>query len=96
VYTLDGRPGYSFIFEGGCDDGFSPHEVAAMLLVSVRASCHAGRPPGNGKLGKSLTSLPLIPNNTEQRGYYACNKNAEETERRDRRWSGHLRCLMLR
>jgi hypothetical protein len=34
VYSLSGRPGYSFIFESGRDDGFSPDEVAQMLLVT--------------------------------------------------------------
>jgi hypothetical protein len=34
MYTLDGRPGYSFIFERGGYDGFSPSEVEAMLEVT--------------------------------------------------------------
>ena len=29
VYQLDGRAGYSFIFERGGYDGFSPDEVAS-------------------------------------------------------------------
>src|SRR5205823_6234917 len=36
VYTLDNRPGYSFIFEQGRYDGFSPDEVTAMLEVTGR------------------------------------------------------------
>jgi hypothetical protein len=36
VYTLDNRPGYSFIFERGRYDGFSPDEVTAMLEVTSR------------------------------------------------------------
>ena len=31
VYTLDGRPGYSFIFEKGGFDGFSPRDVELFL-----------------------------------------------------------------
>ena len=31
VYTLQGRPGYSFIFEGGRFDGFSPRDVEMFL-----------------------------------------------------------------
>lgn len=33
-YRLDKRPGYSFIFERGGYDGFSPDEVELMLEVS--------------------------------------------------------------
>lgn len=33
-YRLDKRPGYSFIFEHGGYDGFSPDEVELMLEVS--------------------------------------------------------------
>ena len=40
VYTLGNRPGYSFIFERGRYDGFSPDEVAAMLEVTGR-TCDA-------------------------------------------------------
>lgn len=34
VYQLGGRPGYSFIFERGRYDGFSPDEVATFLHVT--------------------------------------------------------------
>jgi hypothetical protein len=34
IYRLDGRAGYSFIFERGGYDGFSPDDVALMLEVS--------------------------------------------------------------
>ena len=34
VYVLGGRPGYSFIFASGRYDGFSPDEVAAMLMIT--------------------------------------------------------------
>jgi hypothetical protein len=34
VYTLGGRPGYSFIFEKGRYDGFSPEDVAMFLTVT--------------------------------------------------------------
>jgi hypothetical protein len=34
VYTLDGRPGYSFIFQSGRYDGFSPDDVAVFLMVT--------------------------------------------------------------
>ncbi len=34
IYRLDGRAGYSFIFERGGYDGFSPDEVELMLEVS--------------------------------------------------------------
>ena len=34
VYRLDGRPGYSFIFQNGGYDGFSPHEVDTMLRLT--------------------------------------------------------------
>lgn len=34
LYSLDGRAGYSFIFERGGYDGFSPDEVELMLEVS--------------------------------------------------------------
>ena len=30
-YTLENRPGWSFIFESGRHDGFSPEEVALIL-----------------------------------------------------------------
>jgi hypothetical protein len=39
VYELGGRPGYSFIFEKGRYDGFSPEEVA-MLLEVTPTVCH--------------------------------------------------------
>jgi hypothetical protein len=34
VYTLAGRPGYSFIFASGRHDGFSPDDVALMLTLT--------------------------------------------------------------
>lgn len=34
VYSLHQRPGYSFIFELGRYDGFSPEEVALMLQLT--------------------------------------------------------------
>ena len=34
AYTIDGRPGWSFIFERGRFDGFSPDEVRIMLHVT--------------------------------------------------------------
>ena len=34
VYTLGGRPGYSFIFEKGRYDGFSPEDVALFLTIT--------------------------------------------------------------
>jgi len=40
VYTLEGRPGYGFIFESGRYDGFSPQEVACFLTVTTTV-CHA-------------------------------------------------------
>src|SRR5712691_870109 len=33
-YTLGGRPGYSFIFEQGRSDGFSPEDVALFLTIT--------------------------------------------------------------
>jgi hypothetical protein len=36
VYTLDNLLGYSFIFQSGRYDGFSPDEVATMLRVTGR------------------------------------------------------------
>lgn len=33
VYELEERPGYSFIFEGGRYDGFSPDEVERFLKL---------------------------------------------------------------
>jgi hypothetical protein len=36
TYTLGGRPGYSFIFERGGYDGFSPEDVDAFLHVTDR------------------------------------------------------------
>jgi hypothetical protein len=42
VYTLDNRPGYSFIFQSGRYDGFSPDEVATMLRVTGRCDALAG------------------------------------------------------
>lgn len=33
-YTLSGRPGWSFIFEGGRYDGFSPTDVRLMLRLT--------------------------------------------------------------
>ncbi len=40
VYELEGRPGYSFIFETGRHDGFSPDDVALFLDVTGRV-CEA-------------------------------------------------------
>ena len=40
VYELENRPGYSFIFERGRYDGFSPDEVASFLDVTGR-TCEA-------------------------------------------------------
>jgi len=34
VYTPGGRPGYSFLFERGRDDGFSPEDVEMFLTVT--------------------------------------------------------------
>jgi hypothetical protein len=34
TYTLGGRPGYSFLFERGGYDGFSPEDVDAFLDVT--------------------------------------------------------------
>jgi hypothetical protein len=34
VYTLCGRPGYSFLFEQGRYDGFSPEDVALFLTIT--------------------------------------------------------------
>ena len=34
VYTLGSRPGYSFIFEKGRYDGFSPEDVSMFLNVT--------------------------------------------------------------
>lgn len=34
VYELSGRPGYSFIFENGGYDGFSPDDVEQFLEVT--------------------------------------------------------------
>jgi hypothetical protein len=34
VYTLENRPGYSFIFETGRYDGFSPHDVELFLTLT--------------------------------------------------------------
>ena len=34
VYALGGRPGYSFIFEKGRYDGFSPEDVALFLTIT--------------------------------------------------------------
>jgi hypothetical protein len=34
VYTLGGRPGYSFIFEKGHYDGFRPEDVALFLTIT--------------------------------------------------------------
>ncbi len=34
VYTLGGRPGYSFIFEKGRYDGFSPEDLAMFLTIT--------------------------------------------------------------
>jgi hypothetical protein len=42
VYTLDNRPCYSFIFQSGRYDGFSPDEVATMLQVTGRSDALAG------------------------------------------------------
>jgi hypothetical protein len=36
TYSLGGRPGYSFLFERGGYDGFSPEDVDAFLQVSDR------------------------------------------------------------
>jgi len=34
VYELGGRPGFSFIFERGRSDGFSPEDVALFLTIT--------------------------------------------------------------
>ena len=34
VYALGGRPGYSFIFDKGRYDGFSPEDVALFLTIT--------------------------------------------------------------
>jgi hypothetical protein len=34
VYALENRPGYSFIFEKGRYDGFSPHDVELFLTLT--------------------------------------------------------------
>ena len=34
VYALGGRPGYSFIFDQGRYDGFSPEDVALFLTIT--------------------------------------------------------------
>jgi len=40
LYELENRPGYSFIFESGRYDGFSPDDVALVLDVTGRV-CQA-------------------------------------------------------
>ncbi len=40
TYQLEGRPGYSFIFETGRHDGFSPDDVALVLNLTGRV-CEA-------------------------------------------------------
>ncbi len=40
VYRLDGRAGYSFLFENGRYDGFSPEEVEMFLDLTGRV-CEA-------------------------------------------------------
>jgi len=39
VYELGGRPGYSFLFEQGRYDGFSPEDVGMFLEVTPTV-CH--------------------------------------------------------
>ena len=34
VYARGGRPGYSFLFEQGRSDGFSPEDVARFLTIT--------------------------------------------------------------
>ena len=43
VYSLAGRPGYSFIFESGRYDGFSPEDVAIFLEVTETISPSVAR-----------------------------------------------------
>ena len=72
VYTLDNRPGYSFIFEGGRYDGFSPDEVATMLrwlrgvlasrgqalfLIWNKSTASGGETPK----GSAVSGVHLIP-----------------------------------
>ena len=40
TYELDGRAGWSIIFQGGRYDGFSPVEAAAMLHVTGRQAAN--------------------------------------------------------
>jgi len=42
VYELDGRPGYSFIFERGRYDGFSPEDVELFLFICFTEPSIAG------------------------------------------------------
>jgi len=43
VYTLAGRPGYSFIFESGRYDGFSPCDVATFFEITETISPSVAR-----------------------------------------------------
>ena len=43
VYSLAGRPGYSFIFESGRYDGFSPDDVVIFLEVTETISPSVAR-----------------------------------------------------
>jgi len=58
LYELENRPGYSFIFESGRYDGFSPDDVALILDVTGRVcQAVAGYAFENvGKLAKDFSA----------------------------------------
>jgi hypothetical protein len=67
VYELERRPGYSFIFESGRYDGFSPDDVALILDVTGRV-CQAvagyafeniGKLAKDFSAGRFAAALPL-------------------------------------
>ncbi len=74
IYELEGRPGYSFIFETGRHDGFSPDDVALVLNFTGRV-CEAvagyqftnvGQLAADFRAGRFAAAFPQLPGDDKE------------------------------
>lgn len=74
IYELEGRPGYSFIFETGRYDGFSPDDVSLCLRLTGRVCetlsryrfTHVGQLAADFRAGRFAAAFPALPGADKQ------------------------------
>lgn len=75
VYELGGRPGYSFLFEQGRYDGFSPEDVALFLTITGEVCVtvadyqftnvmRLSRDVARGRFAAAFPPRPAVPSST--------------------------------